>query len=175
MASLARSSPQMFICNICNAVLPALLVCLVAPAGIGKSAFGLYALYMAVTAGRTVVYQAKKTQLSLLFRDGRVYEVTFSSSPKDIRELNDPKTVYILDNLVAPTVAAFTLLITSPKKENWFGFTKSLEADYLVFPVFSLPEMLRLRDVAFRNDKLRDDKAVNERFTKWGGEFHDTF
>ncbi len=120
-------------------------------------------------AGRTVVFQTRKTKQSLVFRDGKV-RMFDAQRDAFVTELNDSRTVYIVDSLVPRTAAAFSILVTSPKREKWFEFSKSEGVQKVVLPVFKLPELLQLRDVVYeRDDPLRTDAAVAERFRKWGG------
>ena len=81
--------------------------------GIGKSAFGMYAVFRALKDGRTVVYaSAKLLPKNLLFKDGVVYSV------KDLDDLalvlSDFNTVLICDSLTPPVCNAFTMMVTSP-------------------------------------------------------------
>jgi hypothetical protein len=61
------------------------------------------------------------------------------------------------------------VLITSPLRERWKEFVKTKGVRELVFPVFSLDEMLRLRASAFFSDDGCDESTVIERYAKWGG------
>ena len=94
--------------------------------GIGKSAFGMYALFRAVRAGRTVVYASAKLSPSVLvFRSGTVQS---ASHVDDVAHLTaDPESVLISDSLVPPVCKAFTMLITSPRKDRWHEFNKEMD------------------------------------------------
>jgi hypothetical protein len=120
-----------------------------------------------VTAGRTVIYSARKGG-DALFKGGKAYElpVKLSSMP----EMADPEALYIIDSLQpVARVAAFRLLITSPKKENWSTFVQSPNVCQFVLPCFTLPEMLQLREVGFSNALRCSEDEVKERFMRWGG------
>ncbi len=139
---------------------------------VAKSAFGLYALYRAVSAedGRAVIYSARKGGHAL-FKNGKAYMIPASVRLEDLAEMSAPTTLYISDSLPpAAYKGAFRLLITSPKKENWSEFAKSPGIQQLVLPVFSEGEMLELRSVAF-SEKLgcKTDDEVLKRFALWGG------
>ena len=135
--------------------------------GIGKSAFGLYVLWRALRAGRTVIYKTRKRDgKAFLFRDGRVFDVQRIVS---LPEISEPSTILIVDGMEAPSENAFTVLITSPLRERWKEFVKTEGVQQLVFPVFSLKEVRELRAVAFESKSGCDETSVMERYAKWGG------
>jgi hypothetical protein len=74
--------------------------------------------------------------------------------------------VFISDAFTPPETKAFTVFITSPKKERWHELEKSPAATMLYFPVYSEAEMLRCREICFPNLPV---KGVMERYHKWGG------
>jgi hypothetical protein len=61
------------------------------------------------------------------------------------------------------------VLITSPLRERWKEFVKTEGVQELVFPVFLLDEMLKLRATAFGSKDSCDKSSVVLRYTKWGG------
>jgi len=144
-------------------------------AGIGKSAFGAYVLWRAVQARRTVIYVSDKVhEAFVLHGDGRAE--SFVKADFDVRTrsaLSARTTVLICDGVKPPVVDAFTLLITSPVRERWKEFDKSLDALRLFFPVFSRSEISDMLQSCF--PQLLADKAsggeagVWERYGKWGG------
>jgi len=81
--------------------------------------------------------------------------------------------VLICDGVTPPVVDAFTLLITSPKRERWKEFNKSRDALRLFFPVFSRAEMSDMLRSCF--PMLLSDAAsgreegVWARYRQWGG------
>ena len=134
---------------------------------VAKSVFGLVAIYRAVKGGRTVVYNSRKGG-SAMFKGGVAYEVPANLT--NLPELNDRSTLYVSDSL--PPVAykaAFRLLITSPKKENWSSFTQSPGVLLFVLPMFSVDEMMELRTLAFDTAPCCSLAEVEERLLKWGG------
>ena len=134
---------------------------------VAKSAFGLYALYRAVKAGRTVIYSARKGG-EAMFKGGKAYELP--AKLISMPEMADPEALYICDSLPpVASVAAFRLLVTSPKKENWSTFVQTPHVRQFVLPSFTLPEMLQLREVAFRHEPRCSEDEVKERFKRWGG------
>ena len=133
--------------------------------GIGKSAFGMYAVFRALKDGRTVVYaSAKLLPKNLLFKDGVVYSV------KDLDDLalvlSDFNTVLICDSLTPPVCNAFTMMVTSPRKERWHEYDKEMDCQMFFFPVFSMAEMRACRDSCF---PWVDDASLESRFSRWGG------
>jgi hypothetical protein len=133
--------------------------------GIGKSAFGMYALFRAVRDGRTVVYaSAKLSPKCYVFRNGAVY------AEKGLDNLAqftaDPETVLICDSMIPPVCEAFTLLVTSPRKDRWHEFNKEMDCTMLFFPVFTLDEIRACRDECFSGV---DDAGMMSRFARWGG------
>ena len=114
--------------------------------GIGKSAFGMYALFRALRDGRTVVYASAKSGEYLVFEGGAVHEVMSLRDFYARELLANPETVLICDNMVPPVCNAFTLLVTSPGKDRWHEFYKEMDCTMLFFPVFTLDEMRACRD-----------------------------
>ena len=137
--------------------------------GIGKSAFGCYLLYQAIRAKRTVVYHGFKSDdmVDVFHRDGRVTR-TKGLTERDLSVLNDHAVVYISDGITPHRTKAFTVLITSPDRNVWWHFNKSVGCTYMCFPVFSENEILRMWKSCF--PKLHDDETgVLDRYSKWGG------
>ena len=134
--------------------------------GIGKSAFGMYALFRAVRDGRTVVYASAKSGEYLLFEGGAVHEVNSLRDVYARQLLAKPETVLICDSMVPPVCKAFTLLVTSPRKDRWHEFYKEMDCTMLFFPVFTLDEIRACRDECFPG---ADDAGMLSRFARWGG------
>ena len=134
--------------------------------GIGKSSFGLYALFRALREGRTVVYASgplKETYV--LSRSGVRNCYPWFAWPAP--EVRDPNTVLICDSVQPPVCAAFTLLVTSPKKDIWYSFAKSPGCRRLFFPVFSADEIEAMRAACYPT--VDDVDGVLERYERWGG------
>ena len=143
-------------------------VCVTGNPGIGKSSFGYYALFRALRDGRTVVYQAEKLRRS--HGDQKVYlfrgaTVTSDSGAVDAA-LDDPNTVFISDSIAPPVVNAFTLYVTSPRRERTWEYRKRDSASMLYFPVLTWEEIDAMRVACFPQVLEADAK---ERFTRWGG------
>lgn len=121
-------------------------------------------------ARRTVVYVSDKVDDAFIFHgDGRV-EVfepdEFKQRTYSLRHL--PSTVLIVDGIKPPVCAAFTVLITSPKRERYKEYLKMMDARRLTFPVFSRDEINDMRVTCF--PALKEKEAgVWERYGKWGG------
>lgn len=102
-----------------------------------------------------------------MFKNGVAYDIPTDLT--NLPELNDHSTLYLSDSL--PPVAykaAFRLLITSPKKENWSSFTQSPGVQLFVLPMFSEDEMMKLRTLAFETAPFCSLADVEERILKWG-------
>ena len=134
---------------------------------VAKSAFALYATFRAVNAGRDVIFDARKGSRAL-FKAGRAYFL--ASDYTNLGELNDRSALYVCDSFPPKaSKGAFTLVVTSPKKENWSEFVKSPGVRRLVLPVFSETEILALWKLAFSSKAGCSEEDVLERFRKWGG------
>jgi hypothetical protein len=141
-------------------------------AGIGKSAFGAYLLWRAVQARRTVVYVSNKVQEAfILHGNGRVE--AFDSEEfrrRAFSVLGNASTVLICDGITPPICSAFTVLITSPRRERWKEFAKCFGARRLFFPVFSRREIEDMRRACFPHLSGAEAEAgVQARHDKWGG------
>jgi hypothetical protein len=113
-----------------------------------------------------VVYQSRQLQDAWVFHaDGRVQSfepgVVFG-----LGVLHDPATVFISDSLEPPSVEAFTLLITAPRRKRWKEFRKNDDATRLFFPVFSADEIDDMRRTCYPQ---RAAAEVADRYSRWGG------
>jgi hypothetical protein len=126
----------------------------------------MYALFRAVRDGRTVVYASAKSREYLLFEGGAVHEVNSLRDVYARQLLAKPETVLICDSMVPPVCKAFTLLVTSPRKDRWHEFYKEMDCTMYFFPVFTLDEIRACRDECFPGV---DDAGMLSRFARWGG------
>jgi hypothetical protein len=79
-------------------------------------------LWRAIREKRTVVYVSRKLRCGWVFHsDGRVVPF-FTDDYKKQEELDDPNCVFLCDSLEPPSVRAFTVLATSPKRDRWKEF-----------------------------------------------------
>jgi hypothetical protein len=138
----------------------------VRPPAVGKSAFGAYVLWRAVKEKRTVVYQSYKVKDAWVFHANGSVMPFMKRDVEALGVLDDASTVFISDSLEPPSVKAFTLLITSPKRERWKEFLKNDNATRLFFPVFSAGEIEDMRRTCYPQ---RNAVEVQERYTRWGG------
>ena len=139
-------------------------------AGIGKSAFGAYILWRAVQAGRTVVYTSDKVEFSFtLHSDGRVEVFDAGQLMQRAKgTLGDSSTVFICDGIKPVFASAFTVLITSPKRERYREFFKLLDCELLTVPVFFRHEIKDMLHTCFPH-LLPQESQVWELYDKWGG------
>lgn len=113
-------------------------------AGIGKSAFACYLLWRAVRAQRAVVYVSAKEPRASIFHAGAAGVETCLSKDYFVRAeelLGRASTLLVCDGVPPPCVAAFTVLVTSPKRELWKQFDQLDRSRRLFFPVFSRREI----------------------------------
>ena len=136
--------------------------------GIGKSSFGYYALFRALRDGRTVVYQAEKLSRRVGGDEAYLFNgATVCTGVRAIRAaLLDPDTVFISDSIAPEFVPAFTLYITSPRRERTWEYRKTDIVSMLHFPVLTWEEINAMRVSCFPQVSEADAK---ERFTRWGG------
>lgn len=149
-------------------------------AAVGKSSFGLYLLWRAVNAGRTVVYVSDKEYYGYIFHaDGRVEAfVRTNFLHAAAKVLEDPNTLLIFDGdgdspnkgLGRPPLCkATTVLVTSPKLARYSDFEKT-DVAHFGFCVFSRKEISDMLESCFSH--LHDPASragVWERYEKWGG------
>jgi len=132
--------------------------------GIGKSAFGMYALFRALKDGRAVVYASAKQLQYYVFEGGHVFAIDSLKAVPHLLSMSD--TVLICDSLTPPLCNAFTMMVTSPRKERWHEYDKEMDCQMFFFPVFSMAEMRACRDSCF---PWVDDAGLESRFSRWGG------
>lgn len=139
-------------------------------AGIGKSAFGVYMLWRAVKAGRTVVYTSDKVEYSFVMHSDGHVEVFDKSLliPRAKGIMASVSTVFICDGIQPPVASAFTVLITSPKRERYKEFFKLVDCEILTVPVFSRHEIRDILHTCFSQLAPHED-LVWELYRKWGG------
>lgn len=132
----------------------------------GKSAFGVFAMRTALLQrpARHVVYLSDKTRNAWLFRakaSGDSHDVVpfNKTEPHLLSELDDRRTVYISDSLRPQTVAAFTIMITSPRRSSYHEFYKSQPCEQLVFPPFSWAEIQAMHGTCFPHIAEADVRA----------------
>jgi hypothetical protein len=131
------------------------------------SAFGLYLLFRAIEAKRTVVYVRKFASLSVLFHEGRAYEFEHGVLPKLVGRLLDKKTTIYINDSVSPfKFQAFTVLITSPDRRVWYEWCKQAKACRILFPVWDLDELIALNELS---GKPLTDAGIRSRFEICGG------
>jgi hypothetical protein len=137
-------------------------------AGIGKSAFGAYVLWRAVKAGRTVVYASDKVDTSFVFHSSGEVEVCTDFERPTWGILQQASTIFICDGIKPPVKAAFTVLITSPKRERYKEFFKLVDCEMLTVPVFFRHEVKDMLHTCFPR-LVPHEKQVWLLYDMWGG------
>jgi hypothetical protein len=141
---------------------------MLAPVAVGKSAFGMYAMYRAIKQGRTVIYSSRKGGRNV-FKHGKAYGLTCGVID-DLRDLRDTTALYISDSMPpAAYKGAFTLLISSPNKDIWSQTCASPGVLRLVLPIFTREEIMELHAIAFQNNPGYTTERVEALYDKWGG------
>ena len=139
-------------------------------AGIGKSAFGAYVLWRAVKAGRTVVYVSDRVHSSFVFHGSG--EVEVFSADDFVRPtwgvLQQASTIFICDGIKPPVKAAFTVLITPPKRERYWEFFKLQDCEMLTVPVFLRHEVKDMLHTCFPH-LVPHEERVWLLYDMWGG------
>lgn len=138
---------------------------------VGKSAFGLVVLRHALLQrpARSVIYISSKTPDKWLFRadsgrDGHdVHRFDHDSMTKVLR---DPSTVFIADSICPPQVDAFTIMITSPKRDRYKDFQNAPPCSMIEFPPFSWAEIRAMHDTCFPGIS---EATVRENYALAGG------
>lgn len=125
-------------------------------AAVSKSIFGIYTLREALRQcpARPVIYISEKTEDAWIFRpnasgDGHDVVPFMKQDLTGLPELKDARTVYISDSLRPLTVDAFTIMITSPRRDRYNEFYKSDGCRLLVIPPFSWAEIQAMHGTCF--------------------------
>ena len=142
--------------------------------GIGKSCFGLYLLWKLRTSTlgsrRSILYRPVGSPVFYVFQsDGSEGVLTAEPTAKALRPLlQNLRTVVIVDAVEPPLCFdALTILITSPRRDVYWTFSKSEGTTFRFMPVFSLDEMLKCRHVSF--SETVGVETVHALFARWGG------
>ncbi len=135
-------------------------VALLGNPGIGKSWFHFYLLYKLKKLGATVVFDWKILRHSYLFTS------TGTTKADEFPELGLHDTWYLVDSKPPPLVKAFTVLTTSPRRENWRDFLKMPYAVPRWMPVWSPDEIEMCRSVFY---PTLSQAKVQQLYDKWGG------
>jgi reverse gyrase len=104
--------------------------------GIGKSAFGMFLLWKALCAGKTVVYvHGTHRQVYIFHSNGRVFEGDFKNW-ESLPEVKHANNVLLLDAVLDFVERdAFTVFLTSPRDENSKQFRSLHSKKMLYFPM----------------------------------------
>ncbi|KJE97935.1 hypothetical protein CAOG_009152 [Capsaspora owczarzaki ATCC 30864] len=140
--------------------------------GIGKTFFSAYFVYRLFQQHPqlTVVYEPAqpgsdiryRLQPNLTVHTGSIPLQSFSDQLSNL----DPRTWYLVDGHPAGIYNAYTLLVTSPRKD----ILKELQKDSnpkMFMPVWSWDELLAC--IRQRNATQARLQAAEERFYRWGG------
>lgn len=124
--------------------------------------------------GRTVVYDSAKAGFAV-FKNGQAYTTQTAEIAINVGglpELADARTLYISDGKSpAPSAAAYTVLISSPKRKIWSKFSQTPGHSQFVLPPMKKREIFELREAAFPSLNKTEVALLVE---KWGGNARNT-
>lgn len=138
---------------------------------VGKSAFGLVVLRHALLQrpARSVIYISSKTPDEWLFdanSAGDGHEVELFDRRSMSKVMRDPRTVFIADSICPPQVHAFTIMITSPKREHYKDLKNAPPCSMIEFPPLSWAEIRAMHDTCFPGVS---EATVRENYALAGG------
>jgi hypothetical protein len=120
--------------------------------GIGKSSAGAYFIHRALQEKKTVVYRTANNLKCFVYEGSERRKLLFTSDRVD-RLLENPNVLFIADGVAPPIEENATgcaiVLITSPKREVWFTFSKLPDCKHRYFPIPTLNEMKLFREYCF--------------------------
>jgi len=122
--------------------------------GIGKSAAGMYFLHRALKENKKVLYRDFRVNRYHVYDgDSKTVIRLDSSSVDDL--LDDPEVLLICDGISPPFAKCTVLLITSPKRDVWWAFSKETGmVRYLPHP--TVEEMHLMRKHCFSEMAVED-------------------
>ena len=126
--------------------------------GIGKSAAGMYFLHRALHEGKTVIYRALHQEVCTIYDQFSQTRIPFDS-PRPSELLENPTTLLITDGVPPPSqCGCAVVLITSPKHNVWYPFSKDPNCKQHFFPLPTLAEMKLMREHCF--PKVSEDEML---------------
>jgi len=130
--------------------------------GIGKTFFGYYMLIYLLRQGETVVYESGKANRRLLFSP----TLTAKGKRDDFADILDEQSTFYLADAVKPVdVLAKTVLLTSPRRDQWFKFSDE-DCALRYMPVWSIEEIHQCRALMYAH---LTEQEVQTLFDRWGG------
>jgi hypothetical protein len=139
--------------------------------GIGKSWFGFFVLHHLATQepGARIVWESSRQLVRFYFHAGTVVEGNLSSFTDVLR---DWAAWFIVDEAVAGSpvdVFAQTLLLSSPRRENYKELLKCVGATIRFMPVWTWSEIQECHALLYSDDPARPVEAVQLAYDRWGG------
>jgi hypothetical protein len=130
--------------------------------GIGKTYFGYFLLFHLARQGATVVYERGRKNMRYLFSPQLIARGGLSDFTET---LDDPATFYIVDASKPVDALCKVILLSSPRRDVWYSFSKVLSA-FRYMSVWSREEIQQCRALVYPNIS---GELANELFDKWGG------
>ena len=119
---------------------------------------------------RTVVYASNQVEYSFtLHSNGRVEVYDAGQLMQRAKgTLEDPSTVFICDGMQPAVASAFTVLLTSPRRERYSDFFTLPDCEMLTVPVFFRHEVKDMLRTCFPH-LVPHEERVWELYGRWGG------
>lgn len=138
-------------------------------AAVSKTGFSHYALWRAIKAGRTVIYDADYYGYAVI-ADGKAYMMKGCSAAdlQGLTSMRKPETLYISDDKRPMPHSCFALLVSESKSSVFSSFWDSAGTRRMHLPPLQRHETLELRRLAFADRKECDLASVEQRIDKWG-------
>jgi hypothetical protein len=139
--------------------------------GIGKSWFGFFVAFKLLSGSEppAIVWESRRRSSRTLIRGAHVMQGNLDAF---VCELNDSRTMYLVDEPVPPgavEVEARTLVFSSPARENYKYTLKAPASTIRYLPVWSWDEIESCRQKLYPEDPIRTPHAVQEAYSRWGG------
>ncbi|POW06155.1 hypothetical protein PSHT_10470 [Puccinia striiformis] len=140
--------------------------------GIGKTFFTAYYLWIAACKKKTVLWQPfesspNPTSVYLMTSGG--VEWLPPGSSKFAYARDNPDTIYIVDDRPPYLSNAWTLLVTSPLKENYKHIIKNGGSDLLYMPPWSYEELKIAKPFSIRDEGTLPTTLMERLYNWFGG------
>jgi len=140
--------------------------------GIGMSFSLTYYLWALAQRKQTVYFESQMLKCGWLFSlDGTVLEFKFKHMP--LKLVTNPKLVYLFDaseiTIGGPTreIAGYTILATSPKKDHYSDFRKTVQENRLYMPIWAEDEIAKYAADTIADAAIR--RTVISCYLRFGG------
>lgn len=136
--------------------------------GIGKTFFSAYFMWIAACQRKSVVWEPSGAEEIYLMTSDRI-QVAEKNALTFNPYLNEKNTVYIVDGHTPRNVTAWTLLVTSPKRDIYHHYTKSAISSRVFMRPWDHDELQRCRLELYERGRYRASQSVMDRLFEWYG------